>query len=87
MWTVVLIAACLVHCLHKVGLHEILYHWLKVALSVYTLNRVIKCFECLIAFDWNSLTDLSLQERNSLAKIDYLNVKKYDESKILLKSF
>lgn len=60
MWTVILLAACLVHCLYKVDLREILYGCLQVALSVSTLRRVIKCCECLIAFDWNSSTDPSL---------------------------
>lgn len=68
MWIVVLVTACLVHCLQKTDLHKILDHCQKLVSCVYMLNQVIKCFECLIAFAKNSLIDHSPQERKSLAK-------------------
>jgi len=35
MWTVVLVVACLVHCLHKIDLHEILDHCQNLASCEY----------------------------------------------------
>lgn len=49
MWTVLLVVACLVHCLPKIDLHEIVGHCQKLALWVYAQQStyMLWMFNCI----------------------------------------